>query len=58
MDTEEPAVNVFIDNIQRLSDLTFDLPRKGIYPKPTSRGLRALNRDARVALVQLDLTIK
>lgn len=58
MDTVEAAVNFFIDNIQRLSDLTFDLPRNGIYPKPSSRGLRELNRDARKALVQFDLTIK
>lgn len=58
MDTEEPAEKVFIDNVQQLSDLTFDLPRKGIYPNPSSRGLRELNRDARLALVQLDLTIE
>lgn len=55
--TEEPAVNFFIDTIQRLGDLTFDLPHKGIYPKLSSRGLRELNRDAGLALVQLDLTI-
>lgn len=55
---EEPAVNVFIDCTQRLSDLTFDLPHKGYYPKPSSRGIRELNRDARLTLVQLELTIR
>lgn len=54
---EEPAINVFIDNVQRLNDLTFNLPHKGIYPKASSRGIRELNRDARVALVQFELTI-
>jgi hypothetical protein len=58
MDAVEPVVNVFIDNAQRLRDLTFDLPRNGIYPKPSSRGLQELNRDAHLTLVQLDLTIK
>lgn len=58
METIEPDVKVLIDNSQRLRDLTFDLPRNGIYPKPSSKGLEELNRDACLALAQLDLTIK
>ncbi len=78
MGTVEPAINVFIDNVQALNDLTLDLPREYLhpnsplidigpserlhreyyYPKPSSRGLRELNRDARISLYQLELTIK
>lgn len=55
---EELARNVFVANTTRLLDLTLDLPRGYYYPKRSSRGIRELNRDARLALVQLELTIK
>ena len=54
---EELARNAFIDSVQRLSALTFDLPHKGIYPKPSSRGIRELNHDARLAVRQFEATI-
>lgn len=55
---EELARNVFIDNLQALRNLTLDLPRGYFYPKPESRGIRELNRDARLALRQFEATIK
>lgn len=61
MDTaaeEEFPVNVFIDNSRRLNGLILDLPRGYFYPKRSSTGIRELNRDARLALAQLELTIK
>lgn len=54
---EELARNAFIDSVQRLRDLTCDLPRGYFYPKPSSRGIRELNRDARLAVAQFELTI-
>jgi hypothetical protein len=57
MDMEKTAINVFIDNTRRLRALTCDLPRDFYYPKRSSRGVRELNRDARLALRQCELTI-
>lgn len=54
---EELARNAFIDSVQRLSALTFDLPRGYHYPNAASRGIRELNRDARLAVRQFELTI-
>lgn len=55
---EERARNVFIDNTQRLLELTLDLPRGYYYPKRSSRGIRELNHDARLTIKQFELTIK